>query len=115
MESIYEKCIKDIEESKDKSPHEREHLERRMISKIKDYLSKWIRWKCIILRNFENPGTRRCAGTTYDVLYNHGRNALLMEELEDSVKLKLEHLDRIYDDIMDLIRLDQYESQYLSR
>lgn len=102
-DELLDKAIQDLEEVKKKLDSLKFN---ELIKEVKIFLRDWIDKKCIILRTFEDPSTQRCAGLSFNLLYKKGEECFLINELEDMVKFKLEHIDKVYTDIMDLARIN---------
>lgn len=72
---------------------------------ILEFLNEWLREKEILLRVLEEPTYRKCAGISFEILLKEGTKYLGLQEMEKSVFSKVEKLDRLYDDLMDYMRL----------
>lgn len=80
-----------------------------IITQVKNFLNEWIELKTNILRMLEDPSIHRSGGPTFEVLYKRICDTILIDQLQHTLELKLRQLDRVYDDIMDYLRLSQLE------
>jgi hypothetical protein len=103
IDGIYRDTAKTLGDSR----HPSDEDTRAVLTAIKGFLDEWIRRKTHILRILEDPSIERSGMATYHKLYNVVSEELFVGDMASVLETKLRHLDRVYDDILDLVRLHQ--------
>jgi len=85
--------------------------EKEVMANLSEFLSGWTDTKLHLLRLLEDPSLHRAGGPGWDALYAEGMRQYAIEPLQTTLDLKMRQIDRLYEDLMELLRIRMFTSR----